>query len=120
MGIKWREGTLQIKGRIEDQGARRFGTRNEGRVQRWIKWTYAEVPAAYRALFDAEAGQVRDGIEPEVAILFLPSFDVSSSSMMEQHIHQSIKLIFAYYSTRARTRAMDLNSYESLHRCLAQ
>ena len=58
MGIKWREGTLQIKGRVEDQGARRFGTRNEGRVQRWIKWTYAEVPAAYRALFDAEAGQV--------------------------------------------------------------
>lgn len=53
MGIKWREGTLQIKGRVEDLGTRRFGLRHEGRVQRWIKWTYAEVPAAYRSLFAA-------------------------------------------------------------------
>ena len=53
MGIKWREGTLQIKGRVEDLGARRFGSRHEGRVQRWIKWTYDEVPAACRALFAA-------------------------------------------------------------------
>jgi hypothetical protein len=51
MGVKWREGTLQIKGRVEDLGARRFDARHEGRVQRWIKWTYPEVPAAYRALF---------------------------------------------------------------------
>jgi len=51
MGIKWREGTLQIKGRVDDLGARRFDTRHEGRVQRWIKWTYPEVPAAYRGLF---------------------------------------------------------------------
>jgi hypothetical protein len=56
MGIKWREGTLQIKGCVEDLGPRRFGGRHEGRVQRWVKWTYAEVPAAYRGLFDAEAG----------------------------------------------------------------
>ena len=60
MGIKWREGTLQIKGRVEELGERRFGARHEGRVQRWIKWTYAEVPVAYRALFEAGAGQ---GIE---------------------------------------------------------
>lgn len=51
MGVKWREGTLQIKGRVEDLGARRFGDGHEGRVQRWIKWTYADVPGAYRALF---------------------------------------------------------------------
>jgi hypothetical protein len=57
MGIKWREGTLQIKGRIADLGARRFDELHEGRVQRWIKWTYAEVPAAYRALFDADGGR---------------------------------------------------------------
>jgi hypothetical protein len=52
MGVKWREGTLQIKGRVADLGARRFSGRHQGRVQRWIKWTYPEVPAAYRALFD--------------------------------------------------------------------
>lgn len=52
MGVKWREGTLQVKGRVEDLGARRFDARHEGRVQRWIKWTYPEVPAAYRALFE--------------------------------------------------------------------
>lgn len=53
MGIKWREGTLQIKGRVADLGERRFGTGHAGNVQRWMKWTYPEVPAAYRALFDA-------------------------------------------------------------------
>ena len=53
MGIKWREGTLQIKGRVEDLGSRRFTSRHEGRVQRWIKWTYQEVPAVYRSLFVA-------------------------------------------------------------------
>lgn len=55
MGIKWREGTLQIKGRTADLGERRFGTAHAGKVQRWVKWTYPEVPAAYRALFDANA-----------------------------------------------------------------
>ncbi len=56
MGVKWREGSLQIKGRVADLGACRFGARHEGRVQRWIKWTYTEVPAAYRLLFDADSG----------------------------------------------------------------
>ena len=51
MGVKWREGTLQIKGQVEDLGVRRFDARHQGRVQRWIKWTYPEVPGAYRALF---------------------------------------------------------------------
>lgn len=55
MGIKWREGTLQIKGRVEDLGTCRFGARHEGRVQRWIKWTCEDVPAAYRSLFTAGA-----------------------------------------------------------------
>lgn len=54
MGIKWREGTLQIKGRVADLGARSFGARHAGKVQRWIKWTYPDVPAAYRALFDTD------------------------------------------------------------------
>jgi hypothetical protein len=55
MGIKWREGMLQIKGRVEDLGTRHMGTRHRGRVQRWVKWTYEEVPAAYRSLFSSGA-----------------------------------------------------------------
>lgn len=54
MGVKWREGSLQIKGRVADLGARRFDERHEGRVQRWVKWTCTEVPAAYRALFEID------------------------------------------------------------------
>ena len=57
MGIKWREGTLQIKGRTADLGERRFGTAHAGKLQRWIKWTYPEVPASYRALFEASEAQ---------------------------------------------------------------
>lgn len=60
MGVKWREGSLQIKGRVADLGPRRFGTRHEGRVQRWVKWTYTEVPAAYRALFRTDSGCALD------------------------------------------------------------
>jgi hypothetical protein len=59
MGIKWREGSLQIKGCVEDLGIRALGPRHRGRVQRWIKWTYEEVPAAYRSLFSPGA---RDGL----------------------------------------------------------
>ncbi len=55
MGIKWREGMLQIKGRVEDLGTRHMGTRHRGRVQRWVKWTYEEVPAACRSLFSSGA-----------------------------------------------------------------
>ena len=53
MGIKWREDTLQVKGLVEDLGPHTFRERHEGRIQRWIKWTYADLPPAYRALFDA-------------------------------------------------------------------
>ena len=51
MGIKWREGTLQVKGLVADVGDRSYAGRHEGHVQRWIKWTYAEVPEPLRALF---------------------------------------------------------------------
>jgi hypothetical protein len=57
MGVKWREGALQIKGRVADLGKWQFGTRHAGRVQRWIKWTYPEVPVAYRALFEADGSR---------------------------------------------------------------
>jgi hypothetical protein len=55
LGVKWREGELQLKGRIASLGAQRFGARHEGRVERWVKWSYAGLPAAYRELF-ATAG----------------------------------------------------------------
>lgn len=40
MGIKWREGQLQIKGLESSLGTQKFTGRHEGRVERWIKWSY--------------------------------------------------------------------------------
>ena len=57
MGIKWREGLLQIKGRVASVGPTPFGGGHEGIVERWIKWSYADLPGGYRALF--ESGQER-------------------------------------------------------------
>lgn len=54
MGIKWREGKLQIKGRVAACGTTVFGARHQGLVERWIKWSYEEVAEAYRSLFQAE------------------------------------------------------------------
>jgi hypothetical protein len=56
MGIKWREGTLQVKGLVADLGERTFGDHHEGRVQRWIKWTLDSLPPTYRDLFHGETG----------------------------------------------------------------
>ena len=53
LGIKWREDMLQVKGLVEDLGLHAFCGRHEGNIQRWIKWTYADLPAAYRNLLDA-------------------------------------------------------------------
>ena len=55
MGIKWREGLLQIKGRVASVGPRSYCNRHEGIVERWVKWSYADLPEQYRALF--ESGQ---------------------------------------------------------------
>ena len=52
MGIKWREGLLQIKGRVENVGPTTFCGKHQGIVERWIKWSYAELPEHYRALFE--------------------------------------------------------------------
>ncbi len=51
MGIKWREGELQIKGRVAALGTQIFGGRHQGNVERWIKWSYPNMPAAYKNLF---------------------------------------------------------------------
>ena len=45
MGIKWREGELQIKGRVSSLGTQVFCGRHQGKVERWIKWSYANTPS---------------------------------------------------------------------------
>lgn len=59
MGIKWREGKLQVKGLVADVGASAYSGRHSGHVQRWIKWTYAAVPAALRTLFSDDGADDR-------------------------------------------------------------
>jgi hypothetical protein len=54
MGIKWREDKLQIKGRVASLGSQVFCGRHQGNVERWIKWSYTNLPAAYQRLFVAE------------------------------------------------------------------
>ena len=54
MGIKWREGELQIKGRVSSLGTQVFCDRHQGNVERWIKWSYANIPASYQRLFVAD------------------------------------------------------------------
>jgi hypothetical protein len=51
MGIKWREGNFQIKGRVASLGAHLFCGRFQGCVERWVRWSYAGMPEAYRNLF---------------------------------------------------------------------
>jgi hypothetical protein len=41
MGIKWREGQLQIKGLECELGTQIFSGGHHGNVERWIKWSYA-------------------------------------------------------------------------------
>jgi len=41
MGIKWREGQLQIKGLESALGTQLFAGGHAGKVERWIKWSYA-------------------------------------------------------------------------------
>jgi hypothetical protein len=44
MGIKWREGQLQIKGLESSLGTQIFTMRLEGRVERWAKWSFDGKP----------------------------------------------------------------------------
>jgi hypothetical protein len=50
VGIKWREGRLEIKGREASSGYRAFAPGIEGLCERWIKWSYAGNPIAQRFL----------------------------------------------------------------------
>ena len=45
MGIKWREGELQMKGRASSLGTQVFCGRHQGVVERWIKWSYTHMPS---------------------------------------------------------------------------
>ena len=56
MGIKWREGRLEIKGREAALGHQLFAPGIEGWSERWLKWSYAG-EAVERRLF----GLCRDG-----------------------------------------------------------
>jgi hypothetical protein len=59
LGIKLREGRLEIKGRTAELGSRRFGRHAVGEVETWCKWSLApeEALAATRVLdADPELG----------------------------------------------------------------
>ncbi len=56
MGIKWREGLLQIKGRTRDCGSTGFGP-HAGHVECWAKWSYRGLPPPWRELFGSEGSQ---------------------------------------------------------------
>jgi hypothetical protein len=70
MGIKWREGELQIKGRVSSLGTLLFCGRHQGKIERWIKWSYANVPASYQRLFVAgkETGLVTASVRKTRAL----------------------------------------------------
>jgi hypothetical protein len=63
MGIKWREGRLEIKGREAAPGHRALAPGIEGMCERWVKWSYvgAAIERRFRELFRGDAGQ---GIVP--------------------------------------------------------
>ena len=70
MGIKWREGELQIKGRVSSLGTQVFCGRHHGVIERWVKWSYAHLPAPYQRLFLAgqEAGLVTAAVRKTRAL----------------------------------------------------
>ena len=54
MGVKWREGELQIKGCVQQIGTQMFGA-HIGKVEQWLKWSYKgpTVDRAFGPLFHA-------------------------------------------------------------------
>lgn len=53
MGIKWRDGMLQLKGRLDDARARTSFGRFRGNVERWVKWSYDDLTPFFRNVFAA-------------------------------------------------------------------
>jgi hypothetical protein len=60
LGIKWREGELQTKGRRALLGNMMFGDQIRGVVEQWIKWSHEgpEVDALLKPLFSAHNARV--------------------------------------------------------------
>jgi hypothetical protein len=61
MGIKWREGRLEIKGREATLGPTEFAPAIDGVCERWLKWSYAgaAIERRFLRLFQGGAG---DGV----------------------------------------------------------
>ncbi len=65
LGLKWREGQLQVKGRLSAHGIQRFAGRFYGAVEVWAKWSYAgnEVKKALGSWFAAASGDPWETVE---------------------------------------------------------
>lgn len=59
MGLKWREGRFQIKGRTSRRGVQRFAHHFYGAVETWAKWSYEgdDVKHAFAGWFDGSPGR---------------------------------------------------------------
>ena len=70
MGLKWREGQLQIKGLAASHGLQVFASRFQGYVENWVKWSFAGMPEAYRGIFENDAfpGLARVPVQKERSV----------------------------------------------------
>jgi hypothetical protein len=61
---------LQIKDRVSFLGTQVFGSRHQGQVERWIKWSYTPMPVSYQRLFEAgqETGLVTASVRKTRAV----------------------------------------------------
>lgn len=51
LAIRWRQGALQVKGRMEIGRAETFCGRFDGRLEPWVTWSYDDLSAFYRNVF---------------------------------------------------------------------
>jgi hypothetical protein len=52
-GIRWRDGTLQVEGRLGGDRTETFCRRFDGRLERWVTWSYDDLAAFYQSVFAA-------------------------------------------------------------------
>ena len=110
MGIKLREGAFQVKGLVADLGTRVFAEKHEGRVQRWIKWSYADTPL--QTLFE-RSEHVTIEVSKRRAVRLLEFVgagihtEVQSSTRVEQGI------AFEMTDLRVRDRAFSTIAFEA-------